>query len=427
MTNIKRSLLLLLCLTSSTACALQGSAYFGLGLGADSTTNQTIDNYSLPPIAYSRQFSMSLAGATVAANLGYEFLLPHKFSIATEGFINVGTAEYTQLVPTLPQSNLTYQKIFDVGLRIQPAYQIDTNNQLFLSAGALASQFIITIPTAKPHGVSYHSIVAGYQLGLGINSAISSHVSLKTEYLYTQYNKHSAAETIPSSTVTETVLDHYTSQQYWLNVVYYFKARYQSPTPINNATNNFYIGITANSSNLRDNNNEAEISQASNIAINGLSGTIHAGYQRSITQHLGLGAELFYSTSNNSFQYIRPHLSEKNEDFNKYYNYGISLLTRYSLNSTAQAYFKLGGVMTKITHSGPGAIADKNTFSKDFPGLLLGLGYNLKLSQHLSLRTEYDLSIYKNLTIEGVNGLNSALYKFDFYDNTFSMGLDWNI
>jgi len=155
----KKCILSAAILTSTIGIAAAGSApYIGASLGLITNTSSNAGNGN----------AGNFRGIPVDVFIGYSSMMDQSISLAGELIGTIGTGE-------LSNKN---------GLKTSYGYGLSVLPGVMLSDHTLAS---IRIGVVQSRFVSVNSIATGGQAGLAVQTSLSQHIDLRSEYDYTIY------------------------------------------------------------------------------------------------------------------------------------------------------------------------------------------------------------------------------------------------
>ncbi|MBX9706229.1 MAG: outer membrane beta-barrel protein [Gammaproteobacteria bacterium] len=416
-------LLTMLALTSSTAAyAANGGFYIGLDAGRQTGAVKQDDKAAGSQLIFDSQ----LEGFLWGAHAGYNFFLSKQFVLGSELFWNHSGAKFNRL-STDSEGTIKLQITDSVGASILPGWQLDSNNRVYARLGWIQSQ--LTQDSNTPlvsMGPSFQGArVNGIELGVGYLVALVNQWDLRMEYDHDSYNTLHQYVGAGSYSYNPD-LDRYT-----LGVNYNFDpTQIKFADQIQLSASGWYAGVDAGRDNASLKSDSVTINDSPNttlqekMSLRGYLGGLHLGYQWQLMPKIVLGVEGFTSLSStmsdttvvSGSHYVVQKLREE-------YSFGASLLPGYQLNQANLLYTRIGYIATKFSSTeqvAQGTISDAPEFSTTKPGLQLGLGYAVALTNKFSVFGEYDYARYG--AISAASSIES--YTYHPTDNLYKIGIN---
>lgn len=147
-----------------------------------------------------------------------------------------------------------------------------------------------------------------------------------------------------------------------------------------------YVGVAVTHDNL------SGTSDAEGLGLNGVGGSVFAGY------NVPLGEKLFAGVEAN-FNLASADIGDKVDGLQADHQYGASARLGYKLSDTAAFYGRAGYQRGRLSAYDTSV---KTSASRD--GLLLGAGVEANLSSNVALRVEYNhTQFYRDSAVDPVN------------------------
>lgn len=173
--------------------------YAGIGLGSSNlNTDFSVANKSM---LYSYNYSNN--SALINGHLGYGLPVAGHYYLGGEAYYqrNHYNASITQVSA---RRSLTLQSKGEYGADILPGIQLGENDLVYLHLGLAMRTLNLSYnpDTEQTNTYNNESHSLGYRLGLGFETGINQHLSLRFDYVHTQFNKSSLIATDTNSRVT---------------------------------------------------------------------------------------------------------------------------------------------------------------------------------------------------------------------------------
>lgn len=186
--NFQKGILILLSVFSSQVFAAASSQtssdnhfYLGAMLGATSVMDEESTNNPI----YDKH-TLGASGATGGLLAGYNYHLRHQWWLALEVFLNTARVNIADNQNYAPQSSYTVDLQGNGGIRILPAYAFTSDTSGHLILGLALANFKIK-DTGNYGIISKTYSQSGFETGLGLDTALSQHVTLRGDVIYTSY------------------------------------------------------------------------------------------------------------------------------------------------------------------------------------------------------------------------------------------------
>lgn len=217
--------------------------YVGGTVGALSATSDTelhsgpltIDGINLP-VAIRQDISVTTGNTGFTGRLfgGYLFHIVNKFCLGVEanGEFNTANIESTPTISAQPVVgpisifNTKLNVKTSYGLSLLPTYQVSDDFSVFARAGIAYGTINSTVSDVLANGDdTFHEL--GGQFGVGMEYALSKHLSIRGEYIYTAYRSveqnFNPGITIPDSFgvhLPENYVNHVRTSAFGLGLTY---------------------------------------------------------------------------------------------------------------------------------------------------------------------------------------------------------------
>lgn len=156
---------------------------------------------------------------------------------------------------------------------------------------------------------------------------------------------------------------------------------------------------------------------------NGFTGGLFGGYGIMLNRwYVGAEMEGEWSDTRWFHQKIKP--DSRTFSMNKQDSYGVSGRVGYSLDNGNMLYARGGGVWTDFNTAYTINNDTQNAvnFNKRLPGLRVGLGLDVPVTEHVFMRFDSNYTFYNDYQVVS-SGFNE---NFDPEESLFRMGLGWN-
>lgn len=344
------------------------------------------------------------------------------------------------------------------GVRIRPGYFVSCNTLFYVPIGYVRGHYQQDIDaTNNVH--EFSRFIHGGQIGWGIETPVTSCLSLRLGYLYTGYERFTVNNLTIDTGLTRERRYKISNDQMVLDFVYNFGCARPIQPIAPSFGNGFYVGVQGGRSTFVNHNSYTTVDLPNDpIADNSIlilskenyPGTggfagIFAGYGKTLCHNFYIGAEAladwqsirFHYQDNTNFPGFIPVLTGTTGDnllktVKVKEGYGISIQPGYFLTCNTMLYGRVGEKRSRF-HS---FVLNQGfpTFTQDFDrnGTLLGLGLQTSLGCHWSIRTEFDHTIYQSFNFAfiqppfdpEVNPLGQTKTQHDHYRvNQYSLGL----
>ncbi|MBX9706228.1 MAG: porin family protein [Gammaproteobacteria bacterium] len=403
---------------ASGAYAANSGFYVGVDGGRDAgaikTTEGSITSSYL-------DYANNADGFLWGASTGYNFFLTQRFVLGAELFWNRSNASVGWSHPN-PAGKRDMEISSTIGASILPGWQLDSNNRLYARLGWIQGQFDEQSNDASIYGPNFDNKRSeGIQLGLGYLVNFANQWDLRMEYDHNDYRaiKQSGSD---QEYTYKPEFDRYT-----LGVDYNFdSAQIKFADSVLLPISGWYAGVDAGrddvNMNLLSTDNGATLMQVER-SLRGYLGGLHVGYDWQVAQHCLLGVEAFGSVNSSydefySTGYGVQSLAKLREEK----SFGASVLPGYQLNQANLVYARIGYIESKFSETGAAGGLVGGDFSTHKPGLQLGLGYQVALTNAWSVFGEYDYADYAEIhtTADGDN------YNYDPEDNQYKFGVNYH-
>jgi len=179
--------LILTAMCLSSALAVNGS-YIGVGLGY---SNVIFDiNYNaqevITGLGSHKAFHGSCGGFNTQWTVGYAYDIKNKFRLGAEVIAQMPNVN--RIDNSSSDNSYTYEFNNAYGINLVPGYYLTADTLGYLKLGVTRGKFLYKNVSNTQYPItnaSFHS--TGLSLGLGIATYLSKNVSLKIEYVYTNY------------------------------------------------------------------------------------------------------------------------------------------------------------------------------------------------------------------------------------------------
>ncbi len=186
--NFRKGIFILLSIFSSQVFASVSDNHFYVGgmLGASSLADEESTNTPL----YDKH-TLGASGFTGGVLAGYNYHLRNQWWLALEAFLNGVSINIADNQNYAPQSSYTVNMRYNTGLRILPAYAFSPSTSGHLILGYASGSFKIN--DNGNYGIINKTFSrGGLQAGVGLQTALSQHVDLRADALYTSYGSQSS-------------------------------------------------------------------------------------------------------------------------------------------------------------------------------------------------------------------------------------------
>jgi outer membrane immunogenic protein len=171
--------------TTSSVAFADGVPYVGADLGLNSSS------FSLKNSAGNKT-NLHSSGVTGGLFAGYGVTVNQNIYLGGEAFVNTGSMS-TSTKTTNTRTTDKLKTTYSYGLDFMPGYKFTESTMAYLKAGIVRTRFKLTqnAPTSNLSGSSENTVTGG-QLGLGLQTDVSSNVAVRGEFLHTSYNSFTA-------------------------------------------------------------------------------------------------------------------------------------------------------------------------------------------------------------------------------------------
>lgn len=158
--------------------------YTGLYIGADIGVADVIDAESTAFPSVSHQ--LSATGIVGGGLVGYDYSLYNRIKIGFEGFMNANGLTVSAQALSTPTSSYSVNQTYNAGLRVLPGFEFYPKTVGHLILGYSNAKF--TIRDNGNYGYIDQAVnKSGFQCGLGMKVALTSHLTIRADALYTTY------------------------------------------------------------------------------------------------------------------------------------------------------------------------------------------------------------------------------------------------
>ncbi len=201
--NFRKRIFIFLALFSSQTWAavidntfLCNHFYVGGMLGVAGLMDRESTNNPVRDVHY-----LSAAGAIGGALIGYDFQLQNQWKLGLEAFANATSINISDNQNYAPQVSYTVNMRYNFGVRVLPAYEFTPDTAGHLVLGYSNAGFKIN--DNGNYGIINETFFAGgFQTGLGMETFLTKHVSLRSDVLYTIYSSQTSNGVTTSSPPT---------------------------------------------------------------------------------------------------------------------------------------------------------------------------------------------------------------------------------
>lgn len=359
------------------------------------------------------QFHLGAQGFGAGVFLGLGRLWGSAY-LGAEGFIDYSTAFHRN---TSADSKWTQKntKPFDFGASIIPGWQLTSADRVYIRVGAQNALVKHDTETEGTNwvGPAYAVNKWGYHLGLGVQTKLMTHLDLRFEYKYSLYQGQRAYSATQNNSKSGQWLITPSMDQFGIGVSYHlrkFKGLKLKKVPAPSWQGGYVGGSLGRDTQLLIFNRFSDagaLTQVLRGRAQGFALSAHAGYSHVLFKKFVLGAEVegAYSTSHDGLT--------SEEAFKFLDSASASVLPGYQLHDNGLLYARLGVVYGHFNRAYQALnVSPMGTRGLGFDvyryGVLGGFGYELNIWKRLSLRTEYILTQYNNVTIAH----NSETYRW---------------
>lgn len=180
-------------------------------------------------------------------------------------------------------------------------------------------------------------------------------------------------------------------------------------TPALAANSGAYVGVGV----THDNFGGSADWENSENDVDGIGGTVFAGYDFKLSENVFAGVEA-------NFDLASAKAGTKTNSFELDNAFGASARAGYNLNSSTALYGRVGYQRARTTTTSTSGTATTKK-STSYDGLRLGAGLETALTEQLSLRFEYNRTHYYLTAAE--KKLLAAGKKGGYNNNQFSIGV----
>lgn len=176
---------------------------------------------------------------------------------------------------------------------------------------------------------------------------------------------------------------------------------------------------STNESFLRSQNGVAQVTRDSDVAVKGVRGGIHFGYDHMITPLFLLGLELYGDFSSHTgkiSQNATPGPVNFSTRLQRREALGAAIRAGFVVTNTTALYVKAGAETAKWRHNfvtddvASYNIRSSHTSDKRLTGLVLGLGAETKFAKNWRVGVEWNYTKYSSPSDLSLNGNNGAIF-----------------
>ena len=366
-----------------------------------------------------------------------------QYSSARGSLLGLNYIVYSTGTSEIQDINIRIPRTF--GIALVPGYRVAPGSLFYGRVGYVNSRFEFNFSsqdnpytTLGETGIPLITKNAnGLQLGLGVNTQVSNHISIQEGYSWNSYQRFSTSAFTSEGPLTQvrTVAFNPDLEQFNLTFIYHFMPN-PNDVPDHNSPpahlgHQFYVGLLGSRDNGFFNNKIVELdfvpgspapipdnySEQRELDARGWDGELLAGYGYTFPNRYYLGAEIFgdltsIKANDNYFASIPSIPVAQNQPFQFKVDHsaGIVVMPGYQVSDNALLYVRAGyinsrfkvnssNVFVPAIQDDPGfdAVYD-NAFSKSVGGVQIGVGVETGTWHNISVRTEFDWNKYQNIS-----------------------------
>ncbi len=177
--------------------------YAGLDFGADNTNTELLLE---SPKVVSISYNSSIGNSLLNTRLGYGLPIGQQYYIGGEVFYQRSKYNYLVTLPASRSINISSKAQY--GMDLLPGIKVGENDLIFLHLGVAERKMNLAynpnINLTKPPIISANKNRLGYRMGIGFETGINKHLSLRFDYVHTIYRKISVVNPFNNIMVTAT-------------------------------------------------------------------------------------------------------------------------------------------------------------------------------------------------------------------------------
>ena len=413
--------------------------YVGAGLGVVTSTAKTNMDHDLTngtvDDALKKDMDLGQHGVNANLFLGLGHTFNNSYYLGGELFANYFSPEMKAKVNIISPFfySTKIKNPYSFGADIRLGYVIFQRVMLYGLIGADYTKFEIkneiypgsyNIPQSSD---SFNKYIWGIVPGFGVEIGLSNHFSLRTQYTYTFYPSFSDTATLPPGTRTPIVKTKVKPNRglFSADLSYLFTPGDAVNNPHQNTKTPYFTGLYLgvgggvaslynkldSSYDVYDSSNaKIPMSLNGNFAKHGLNANVLLGYGKILKDYYYLGSELFanYFNAKTKYSYYREQNKESiNGQIKNPYSFGIDIRGGYLILPRVMLYALLGTDYSKFAIKSNGSIKKKynlwkgsvqDNFNKYRWGIMPGVGVEVSLCDHLSMRAQYTYTFYQSFS-----------------------------
>ncbi|MCH9644176.1 MAG: porin family protein [Gammaproteobacteria bacterium] len=403
--------------TISSASAT--SLYFGASMGPDyeSWTN----NYSpTVTVADKRNITLTTLQHSIGIDGGFRWNISKLFLDIDGGlsYYMLG-AEQTYAGQDFKQ---TADYSYSFGMRF--GMMVDPSNDAAIVTGYKSTLFKRTGNTLLALGNTLSKTSRGYEIGLMTQGFVSKNLAITTSYTHTLYPRFQTNNTVSGGASSESDDTKYniSTNQFNIGINYFFgggkmKSTGEIISPFE--ASDLYGGVTVGQDVGYSNYETTQAAKNDYYQdIQGQAFGLYGGKKIAAGKaSVGVEAELKYVTD--KFDVGAPNATAQEYSLYREFEGSLCATPGMKINSTNVLYLRAGAALSEF-HWGGNVPSNANiSFKKLDPGVVIGLGDEVAITPHTTLRIQYALTRY--LKIKKKDG--PTQYNITPVTNSFSVGL----
>ncbi|MDF2941057.1 MAG: hypothetical protein K0R66_1699 [Gammaproteobacteria bacterium] len=344
-------------------------------------------------------------GPIAGVNAIYGHSFANQFYLGAEAYFNYENSWQDYTNSDITSFNTETKIGNNFGFDILPGYHLDPNSLLYAKLGINYAELSID-NSNNPHSPTPYNVTSpGVDLGLGFRHSLTQNLSLALEYDWIYYYN---------------AISHYTygfsSSNLFSQNMFMLSLDYQLDQIGQNTSSRPSLQLTGpyagvnfgvKSQRLDVNNNI----QSTDWSSDGIAERLKLGYNYQVNSWFDIGTEAFTEFSQGlGAQLLGTTINKEGT------GYGLSILPGYIMDPSDLLFTRIGLMRTDfegLPHMSP-------TYNDSALGYQFGVGFETALTHALSLVIEYDYTVYQTITVP--NSPNS----FSYFDNLFSLGLNYH-